>query len=247
MKYLFIGLFAWYNTILSHELPMLYNKNHQNPRSSNEIQLVNHAKASLEKALHFQSKLNEIDGTREGSIFILSFKNPSGHLLNNLCELPSAVHLQVGLYNGGSFVAALYGNQDLLLKSIGIDWFKKCSEKEFYANCSAYLDMNRCKIINSSCFNLDKSLVPSPIDIYYYNADHSMLGHQTAFTYYDDLFSETFIAVVDRWKYPWVRRPTFKAFEKLDYHVLYEGYLPPSQTYDHGLYIVVIKKSIFPK
>ena len=247
MKYLFIGLFVWCNTILSQELPMLYNKNYKIPHSPYEIQLVNHAKISIEKALNFQSKLNETGFIRDCRISSLPFDDPSNHVLNNLCTLSGASHLHVGLLKGGSFVAALYGNQDLLLESIGIDWFKECPEEEFYSNCSAYLDINRCKIINSSCFNLDKSQITSPIDIYYYDADHSMLGHQTAFTYYDDVFSDVFIAVVDHWKCPWVRRPTFKAFEKLHYHILYESYIPASKTYGHGQYIVVIKKSILPK
>lgn len=247
MKHLCIGLFVWFNTILSQELPMLYNKNYEIPLSPYEIQLVNHAKTSIEKALNFQSKLNETGFASDTNMNILPSDCPSDHLLNNLCDLPGTSHLHVGLLKGGSFVAALYGNQDLLVEAIGVDWFEEYPYDKFYSNCSTYLDMDKIKIINDSCFDLDKSLFTSPIDIYFYDADHSMLGHQKAFTYYDDVFSDVFIAVVDDWKCPWVRRPTFKAFEKLHYHILYETYIPDSKAYGHGQYVVVIKKSILPK
>lgn len=247
MKYLWIGFFVWFNTILSHELPMLYNKNYEVPLSPYEIKLVNHAKLSLEKALNLQSKLNESGFASDNRINILLTSLPSNHLLNNLCNLPGASHLHIGLLKGRSFIAALYGNQDILLENIGIDWFQEYPQDKFYSNCATYLDMDKCKIINSSCFDLDKSLFTSPIDIYFYDADHSLLGHQSAFTYYDDIFSDVFIAVVDDWKCPWVRRPTFKAFEKLHYRILYENYIPSSEPYGHGQYIVVIKKSILSK
>lgn len=247
MKHLWIGFFVLCNTILSQELPMLYNKNYEIPLSTYEIEMVNHARMSVEKALNFQSKLTGTGFGRDKKINILPSDSPSDHLLNNLCNFSGATHLHVGLLKGGSFVAALYGNQDILLENIGIDWFQEYPEDQFYSNCAAYLDMDKCKIINSSCFDLDKSLFTSPIDIYFYDADHSLLGHQSAFTYYNDLFSDVFIAVVDDWKCPWVRRPTFKAFEKLHYQILYENYIPDSETYGHGQYIVVIKKSILSK
>lgn len=247
MKYFCLGFFVWCNTLLSQELPMLYHKNYETPLSPYEIQLVHHAKTSLEKALNFQSKLNGTDFSTDSKLTILGSDCPCDHLLNNLCDLPGASHLHVGLLKGGSFVAALYKNQDVLLETIGIDWFKEYPQDAFYCNCSSYLDMNKCIIINNSCFDFDKALITSPIDIYFYDADHTMVGHQKAFTYYDDIFSDVFIAVVDDWKCPWVRRPTFKAFEKLQYHVLYENYIPDSKTYGHGQYIVVLKKSILPK
>jgi hypothetical protein len=155
--------------------------------------------------------------------------------------------LHVGLLRGGSFVAALYGNQAILNKKIGLDWFQECPRVQFEVNCSTYLDMENCEIIDGNCFEFDKSLITAPIDIYFYDADHSLTGHELAFTYYDDIFSEVFIAVIDDWSCPWVRRPTFKAFEKLDYQVLYEEIIPASLTSGHGQYAAVLKKSIFPK
>lgn len=237
-----MGLLIPIHSVSSQELSLLYNKNHAIPHSVHELELVNHAKLSLQKALNFESKLNNSSFAGDRKINIWRSDTPSDHLLNNLCNFSGASHLHVGLLMGGSFIAALYGNQDILNEKIGVDWFKEYPRDRFDSNCGLYLDMTKFKIINSGCFEVDKSLFTAPIDIYFYDADHSFLGHQQAFTYYDDLFSDVFIAVIDDWKCPWVRRPTFKAFEKLGYHLLYEATIPASDVYGHGQYVAVIKK-----
>jgi hypothetical protein len=94
---------------------------------------------SLQKALRLESKLNQT------FIKDVEAKNwhidiPYFHLLNNICELKSASHLHVGLLKGGSFIAALYENQDLLKHQIGVDWFQEYPEENFHANCNRYLD-----------------------------------------------------------------------------------------------------------
>ena len=45
---------------------------------------------------------------------------------------------------------------------------------------------------------------------------------RNAFLYYNEIFADVFIAVVDDWGCPWIRGPTFKAFAKLNYEILYE-------------------------
>jgi hypothetical protein len=247
MKCFWIGFFVWIQAIVAEELPMLYDKNHEIPCSSYEIELVNHVKLSMEKAIRLESKLNETNFAKDTDINIWPSDSPSDHLLNNLCNLPGASHLHVGLLKGGSFVAALYGNQEILNEQIGLDWFKECPKDKFTSNCARYLEMTRCTILDHGCFDVDKALFVSPIDIYFYDADHSLLGHQKAFTYYDEVFANVFVAVVDDWKCPWVRRPTFKAFEKLGYRILYETIIPANNFYGHGQYVAVIKKSTFSK
>ncbi len=245
---LFVFIFlARFQAITARELPILYNKNYEIPCSTYEIELVNHVKISLQKALNFESKLNETGFAEDIKIKIWNSDTPSDHLLNNLCNLPGASHLHIGLLKGGSFIAALYGNQDILNEQIGVDWFKEYPKDEFDSNCAPYLEIDKCQILNHECFKVNKSLFTSTIDIYFYDADHSLKGHQSAFTYYNDVFSDVFIAVIDDWKCPWVRRPTFKAFEKLGYRILYEAIIPANESYGHGQYVAVIKKSIFPK
>jgi hypothetical protein len=217
---------------------MLYKKNYDAPSSFYEKQLISHVKTSLNNALKLKSKLTALLTYDKN----LKKEIPFHHLLNNLCEFGKASHLHIGLLEGESFIAALYNNQSFLKDQIGVDWFQECPENIFYSNCNKYLNPTY-QIINSNCFNIDKSLVHLPIDIYFYDADHSITGHEKAFTYYNDVFSDVFVSVVDDWKCPWIRKATFVAFEKLDYTILFEGIIPSTAKDGNGQYVGVIRKS----
>jgi hypothetical protein len=242
--------------LFSLAIPMLYQKNCDVPSSDYENQLVDHTKCSLEKALQLQSKLTNVSFVEAdaSSLWRADFlphyhslnditKITCYHLLNNLCNLTGASHLHVGLLSGDSYIAALYGNQMHLEQQIGVDWFKECPEKIFRENCLLYLDEPKNQIINQGCFDVDKSIFTAPINIYFYDADHSLIGHEKAFTYYNDIFSDVFIAVIDDWNCPWIRLASFKAFTKLNYRILYQNTLPSTKT-DNGQYIAVIRKPL---
>jgi hypothetical protein len=240
----------------SLELTTLYQKNYSDPCSPHEEMLVEHVKMSFEKAIKLDSKLSgqtfiETDASRSWRTATIPHYHflhdlnriPYYHLLNNLCTLTGASHLHVGLLAGDSFIAALYANQSLLNQQIGVDWFKECPESIFYANCNRFLNLNKCQLINTECFKVDKSSFKAPIDIYFYDADHSLLAHEKALTYYNDILSDTFILVIDDWHCPWIRGPTFKAFDKLGYSILYENTISNINAHDHGQYVAVIRKS----
>jgi hypothetical protein len=243
-----------FSPLFSLDLPFYYLEGHRYSCSDYEKQLIDHVKESLEKSMQLQSKLSgqefeEIDVSklwRKSYIphyHLLSDLNtiPYYHLLNNLCAFPGASHLHVGLLAGDSYIAALYGNQFLLEQQIGIERFRECPQAIFSGNCKKYLDSSRYQVIKTDCFSVDKTVFKSPIDIYFYDADHSLLGHEKAITYYDDIFADVFILVIDDWHCPWIRGATFKAFSKLNYSVLYENMLPPTDI-DKGQYIAVIRK-----
>lgn len=246
MKWCFVALLS-VSALTAQEMPMLYDKNHATASSHYEQYLVDHVKSSLRNALNLQSRLNQTKFGSDRALNIWASDTPCDHLLNNLCSLQGASHLHVGLLKGGSFVAALYGNQEILNKKIGLDWFQEYPRVQFEANCIAYLNMENYEIIDGNCFDFDKSQITTPIDIYFYDADHSLTGHELAFTYYDGIFADVFIAVIDDWSCPWVRRPTFKAFDKLKYQILYEEIIPASTSFGHGQYVAVLKKSVLSK
>jgi len=239
------------------EIKTLYQKNIALPASHYEEQLIKHVKDSFEKASRLESKLTgqqfeEVQASKKWrKNFIPLYHSLSGitqyagyHLLNNLCSLQGASHLHVGLLAGDSFISALYGNQSTLKQQTGIDWFKECPEEIFYSNCNRYLILNKCQFINSECFKVDKSSFENPIDIYFYDADHSLIGHEKALTYFNDIFADVFVVVIDDWSCPWIRGPTFKAFNKLGYSILYENaFLNSNDHDDHGQYVAVVRKS----
>ncbi len=252
MKGLFLAVFLVSSSCFGIELNFLYEKNYVTPQSENEIALVDHARNSYEKALKFESKLSgkkfsETNVKRDPNnpdyttLKDLNAK-PYFHLLNNLCEFKEASHLHIGLLAGESFIAALYGNQDNLKAMIGLDWFQECPESIFISNCKKHIKLSKCLILNGECFNVDKSVFKSPINIYLYDADHSLLAHEKAIVYYNDVFADVFVVVIDDWECPWIRKPTFRAFDKLGYHILYEAYIKGPRPYRSGQYVAVIKK-----
>ena len=213
--------------------------------SEKEKNLMDHADDSYKKAIKYSSKLNDLTGFEQDKrINSIHGIIPYYHLLNNLNSIPFACHLHIGLYTGGSFVGAVYGNQGVLSSAIGIDWFQdNWGYKEIcYDSCNNFLQNYDYQIIEGDCFAIDKSIFQQPINVYVYDADHSKIAHEEAFTYYNDVLAETFIAIVDDWEWEDVREGTFNAFNKLGYVVLYQNKIPGNEKTGNGQYVAVIRK-----
>ena len=242
-------------TLSAFEMRMLYQKNEVFPSSDYEKKLVDHVQNSFEKSIRLESKLTgkQFKEIPASNVWRKRFPHyhsleeitqyPSYHLLNNLCTLAGSSHLHIGLLAGDSFIAALYENDSVLKQKIGVDWFQECPEGIFYANCNQFLPENDFEVINSECFKINKSLINQPIDIYFYDADHHLKAHKQALTYFNDVFSNVFVVMIDDWNCEWIRGPTFQAFDQLGYCILYENVILNLNRADHGQYIAVIKKS----
>lgn len=242
-------------SIYGNDIRSLYGKNQVSPKTTRENLLVKHATDSFNKALRLESNLSStsiLEATssvdwREKTIpHFHSLENivkyPSYHLLNNLCSYQNLNHLHVGLLAGDSFIAAVFGNQFHTNTYYGVDWFQECPLDIFEENCLLNIQPSKFKIINSGCFDVDISIFNSAIDFYFYDADHSLIGHESALTYYNNAFSDVFIVMIDDWNCPWIRLATFKAFELLDYSILYENAIYDLKEDDHGQYLAVIRK-----
>ena len=182
------------------------------------------------------------------------------HLLNSLCKMQNCTYLEVGTFCGSSLVSALYGNHGKIKKAYAIDnWseFREyCKpEERFSKNREAYIPeySDSLKIIEGDCFSLDLSEIDEKIDIYFYDGALTYYDHKKAFTYFNDVFHDTFIAVVDDWEKKKVRDATHEAFNELNYNILasWEVTPPdrkkpmehPDMNWWHGMALFVIKKS----
>ena len=90
------------------------------------------------------------------------------------------------------------------------------------------------------CFN--------KINIYFYDGGHSQEQQKLAFTYYNSIFEDTFIAIVDDYNCDKVQKGTQEAFQELGYTILFEEYLPALYNGDkdnwwNGIYVAVISKN----
>lgn len=168
--------------------------------------------------------------------------------LNNVCALPNANYLEIGLWKGSTWISALYLNQETMQSAIGIDnWSQNGPWQDFMANCSLFLPGYPYELSFEDCFKFDTQKIVSPINIFFYDGDHSASSHELAFYYFNNVLDDIFIAIVDDWNFPDVAVGTKTAFANLKYEILFEVVLPANYNADkdnwwNGLYVAVIKK-----
>lgn len=209
-----------------------------------EQHLIQHVQKSIENAEQGVSLLSEE---------VLSLEGMSSakvrHLLNNLCSLPERNYLEIGTWQGSTWIAALYNNSLAISSAIAIDNWSQFNgpKNQFTINCNLFLKNREYKFIEDHCFQVDLNSFSNPVNLYFYDGDHSMLSQKQAFTYFDRIFDNTFIAVVDDWNFVEVPAGTYAAFAELNYTILFETILPARWNCDHdnwwnGIYIAIIRK-----
>lgn len=210
--------------------------------------LIEHVLQSISKAENEMSKLPaqvlKLEGMSSAKV---------RHLLNNICSLSNASYLEIGVWKGSTLISSLFGNTHNINHAIAIDNWSEFAgpREEFINNFSRFLSgfRNTFKLYDQDCFKIDLGALKSaPIDIYFYDGNHTAESQRLAFTYYNEIFSNVFIAIIDDWNYPPVPEGTYQAFKELNYTILYEKTLPARFNGDtvnwwNGLYIAVIKKN----
>lgn len=172
------------------------------------------------------------------------------HFLNNLCSFRTTNYLEIGCWKGSTFISALYGNNNSVNSAVTIDdWSDFGGPRyEFHSNVNKYISNVPHKILESDCFRTDLSVFQYPINVYFYDGDHTEEAQEKAFTYFNPIFADTFIAIVDDWNAEEVRKGTSSAFKKLNYKILFEEQFFTTKNGDtnswwNGLYIAVIDKN----
>lgn len=134
-------------------------------------------------------------------------------MLNHLLSYPKARYLEVGVYAGATFCAALHGNNPEY--ACAIDDFSQfdANEKIFKDNTDKFIK-TKFDFFNRDCFNLTaaqkKKLKSKRINMYNYDGPHSEEDHIKAITEYYDFLDDVFIIIIDDWNEPQVRRGTFR-------------------------------------
>lgn len=216
------------------------------PLKENEKNLVLHIKRSIDNAYEERSKLDEE---------ILALPGYSSdkvrHFLNNLLTVPNAKYLEIGCWKGSTLISALYKNQANITDAVAIDnWTEFGSPKTaFLLNCGQFLPNSKHRFYSMDCFDASApSLFKDPINVYFYDGNHADIYQEKAFTHYNSVFENSFIAIIDDWNADHVRSGTYSAFDKLGYQILYEKYLPAKFNGDrknwwNGLYVALIRKA----
>ena len=186
------------------------------------------------------------------------------HFMNNLCAMRGANYLEVGTFRGSSLVSAVYGNTQILNEIHAIDNFSEfiVEDSGFHPrddlnkNFDLYLgdEQKKVNFYEEDCFSFDLSKLPK-IQVYFYDGEHSRDSQKKAFTYFEPVFDDVFIAVVDDWEQRQVRLGTLDAFSEIGYDVISSRSVIPGRRPDNanrvnnpdawwwsGTYIAVLKK-----
>jgi hypothetical protein len=215
-----------------------------NEALSKEEWLIMHLKQCITNGDLKKSKLSNeilaIDGMSSSKV---------RHFLNNLCTLPETRYLEIGVWKGSTFISAVYKNESTIAQAVAIDNWSQFGAPyaEFEKNIEHFVNGQNNQLYSLNCFNINLNEFSKPINIYFYDGDHSEATQEQAFTYFNAIFDDIFIAVVDDWNFPEVPKGTYSAFKKLKYHILFEQVLPADHNCDkanwwNGLYVAVIKK-----
>jgi hypothetical protein len=234
--------------------------------------LVKHVERSIRLAFLGVSNLNKEIYYLEGmsSPKIRSF-------LNNVCEIKGANYLEIGCWKGSTAVSALYNNSKYVERAVLIDNFSQFDDiyigiKEEIAD-SKYLDRDYTVSVRNSlldninkyCYNTDTFFIDNDCfdiltkqmilenypnfqaNIYFYDGPHTEEDQKQAFTFYNDMLQDVFIAIVDDWNIEDAKIGTKKAFKELGYNIIIDHELPSKCNGDgmnwwNGLYIAIIQK-----
>jgi hypothetical protein len=135
------------------------------------------------------------------------------HLLNNLCAGASS-YLEVGCYKGSTLLAALYQNP---VYAFAIDNFVMSPKTrgEFFENTKDA----KFEFYEGDCFNFDIKKIKKPIELYFYDGDHSAEAQYNALMHFHGALSDEFIFVCDDWDLSKMKTCTFSAIRDLNMQI----------------------------
>lgn len=215
-----------------------------------EHPLVQHLIASFDRAQREESKI-----TPE----ILALEGMSGrrtrHFYNNLCSMPDARYIEIGVWWGSTFCSAMMNNSATMMAIDNwVEWVGANTPQIFIKNVNRFNKNNRVAFVEADCWKIDTTALPK-FNIYVYDGGHTFEDHYKSLTHYLPCMDSTFIFVVDDWNVDDVRAGTRDAIKDLGLVVLHEiehrttfdGTHPEwgsleQLTWHNGMYAAVIQK-----
>ena len=93
---------------------------------------------------------------------------------------------------------------------------------------------------DSDCFNVDKSRIQQPINVYFYDAGHTAEDQYNALDYFYDVLEDEFIYICDDWSHPEVREGTNRAIKDTNLQTINQW----EPDYNHGILVAHMRKTI---
>ena len=151
----------------------------------------------------------------------LSIKSYTGlkirHLLNNLCEPPETVFLEIGAWHGGTAAAAAFGNSgSFTTVDKFCDWGGSAEDtNKNFAKAGVSV-----RLIEQDCWEIPLPQLPQEVNVFFYDGAHDYDSHKKALPHFIDALAPLFVFLVDDWEDPLVRHATLKGVEELGLKIL---------------------------
>lgn len=167
-----------------------------------------HIEASIQKALNGASGMDaSVHYVRGFSTYTIR------ELFHAICDTGEPIkYLEIGLFCGATFCSTFNENatcigienhsQDF---SAGFDLVKQ----ELKENVEKFKDKAKeVAVIYEDCFDMDKSLIPDDIDIYFFDGFHSEPSQRKALPEFLDKMADRFVWIVDDYSWNYVKEGT---------------------------------------
>ena len=160
--------------------------------------------------------------------------------LNALCSdtsnsvINNKNYLEIGCASGSTYISANSENNlnssyvcDLFLeKKNGMD-----GKDIFLENCLEHLGEIPKNLFVENCFSLNLDKIKDKINIYFYDGGHSVKDHEMALTYFEKVFDDHVIFIIDDWNDTRVQLGTLLGLSKIGYSLSWWHYCPANVHY----------------
>lgn len=223
-------------------------------------ELTRHVQAAVARAETLDSKLAASDAGRRVLAVQGLCAPKTRHFYNNLLAgYPDVRYLEIGVWKGASFCAAIFGNAPKL--AVAVDNFRHEGNPRpaFRANLAAHAaGVPNIHVVDKDAFavRVAKDLPPGArFNFYMYDAAHGEADHYMALAHYVECLDDVFVFVVDDWNRDHVRAGTHRALRDLQAEVVFQheirttndgSEVPPHlahTTWWNGIYIAVVRKA----
>ena len=211
---------------------------------------------SIAKASNFESSLKHSDF--QLGKWIVSWKEIETmhdvsylHLMNNICSYSDIRHLHVGFFQGGSLLSCFEGENNPTVYAVDNFFGLKNTEdqrniKNFLNNVFRLGHQGKFTLFAEDFVHLDLSKIKHKINFHVYDAHHEEEAQFKGIDYFDPIFDDVFMLLVDDFKmnlngdpFPPAEIGTRRALEKNGYKIHYERILEgPMWNYGHGLFVL---------
>jgi len=206
--------------------------------------MIKHVVDSIDRAVRHQSNLNNT----VLSIYGMSSQKVR-HLLNNIVSMNDARYMEVGVWQGSTFISALYRNAPL--SAIAIDdfhekWGVANPQQLFNNNCKKFISCPYA-LLCQDFVNVNLASLP-PANIYFYDGAHDQTKQYLGLQKFYPILDQQFIFIVDDYNMIEAKIGTQNAIKDLSLTIQYETVLSSDgknmnkQLWWNGLYVCVLSK-----